>query len=514
MHGARLIGVIAGTVLCVSAQAQNTLGDGRGLENNDISVTKFKTRTNASNALLERIRLRNAVVTGNAPGGLSFRGDAGYLAPGEFRGELGANDLFAFRRDSLYSGLSGYGIRGTEAMQWQFALTTDAKAPSGLLGSPTVQRFGTPRLDDQQDRLTGLRDSDLLRPDPIESQIEAMRAPGGTLMGSLRSTSAYTVSRASTTTLLAAGQSELGNRFGVTASPLEGVRIQELETPAWMAGTDGSLLTPGTPNRIDPLSTAKPVTPTRTAYDDVLERLRANTIPDPLQTEPQKPAWQQKLDEIRAQVAADLFAGAADTDGDGAQDSGISNEALELIRSAGGLADNLIVGTGEGFDPYANHVRQAQDLLTAGQYFDAEERFTRALSIRSNDVSAQVGRVHAQLGAGMYVSASMNLRSLVGSNPEITGVRYGPALLPETKRISDIVRVLRNNTNKQGASALKQESALLLAYLGAQTGDRSLTREGLDLFEVNASTSDRRLGNLLRGVWLAPMTPEAGDPGR
>src|ERR1044071_8028118 len=55
----------------------------------------------------KELEFRNAIVTGNAPGGISFRGDVGYKAPGEFFGNLGSNDTFAFRRDSVYSGLGG-----------------------------------------------------------------------------------------------------------------------------------------------------------------------------------------------------------------------------------------------------------------------------------------------------------------------------------------------------------------------------------------------------------------------
>ena len=37
----------------------------------------------------------------DAPGGISFRGDVGYRAPGEFFSSLGSNDTFAFRRSDL-----------------------------------------------------------------------------------------------------------------------------------------------------------------------------------------------------------------------------------------------------------------------------------------------------------------------------------------------------------------------------------------------------------------------------
>jgi len=48
-------------------------------------------------------RRRNDVVTGNVSGGRAFRGDVGFRAPNEFRGSLGSDDLFEFRRNSLQS---------------------------------------------------------------------------------------------------------------------------------------------------------------------------------------------------------------------------------------------------------------------------------------------------------------------------------------------------------------------------------------------------------------------------
>src|SRR3954471_2751530 len=41
----------------------------------------------------QEARFRNAIVTGNVPGGLSFRGNVGYRAPGEFAGNLPSNSL-------------------------------------------------------------------------------------------------------------------------------------------------------------------------------------------------------------------------------------------------------------------------------------------------------------------------------------------------------------------------------------------------------------------------------------
>ena len=109
-----------------AANAQNALGDGNAL---DANPGQYGSSNYARPSLVDELRFRNSIATGNAPGGLSFRGDLGYRSAGEFTGELGSDSLFAFRRDSLYSGLAGMGIRGTDALQYQFALTTGSAPP-------------------------------------------------------------------------------------------------------------------------------------------------------------------------------------------------------------------------------------------------------------------------------------------------------------------------------------------------------------------------------------------------
>jgi len=42
---------------------------------------------------------RQAIVTGNAPGGLSFRGSVGYTSENDFRGGLPSDPLYTFERE-------------------------------------------------------------------------------------------------------------------------------------------------------------------------------------------------------------------------------------------------------------------------------------------------------------------------------------------------------------------------------------------------------------------------------
>ena len=123
-----------------AAVGQNALGDGRALDGN-LSVDG---PLNVSRPSFEaELRFRNAIATGNAPNGLSFRGDTAFTAPSEFRGVLGSNDLFSFRRDTLTSGLAGMGIRGTDALQFQMSLTAGSQAPANLVGGFVQLRSGS-----------------------------------------------------------------------------------------------------------------------------------------------------------------------------------------------------------------------------------------------------------------------------------------------------------------------------------------------------------------------------------
>src|SRR4051812_30179401 len=125
-----------GLALSAPALAQNVLD--RNLQQGSGGVNPGRPD------FAQEVRFRNAIVTGNVPGGPSFRGNVGYRAPGEFAGNLPSNSLYTFRRDSVYSGLGGMGIRGTDALQYQFAATTGNTPPPGFsYGLPTVRREGT-----------------------------------------------------------------------------------------------------------------------------------------------------------------------------------------------------------------------------------------------------------------------------------------------------------------------------------------------------------------------------------
>lgn len=92
--------VVAGLSLALPAAAQQRAGgNGRALDANT------QVGSGGTNQVQGQVdyRSRNDVVTGNVAGGRGFQGNVNYRAPGEFRSNLGSNELFNFRADSLTS---------------------------------------------------------------------------------------------------------------------------------------------------------------------------------------------------------------------------------------------------------------------------------------------------------------------------------------------------------------------------------------------------------------------------
>ncbi len=561
------------TILALSggvAGAQNALGDGRGLDNNLSPNSPYNT---ARQDFGNELRFRNAIATGNAPGGLSFRGDVGYSSPYEFRGELGSDSLFSFRRDSVYSGLAGMGIRGTEAVQYQFALTTGARVPQNVVGSLVVPRDPASSAVARSGGVLSQRPQYGGVVERPGQQIE-YRADGTidpttfdeSALNQMRSTSAYTANRGYSPFLLTTigGEQQGTEERAITATPLRGLKASTFYDPSvdllrdgaaetrpeGYMGNDPAVERPEPGAQTTRLEVERPVT----AYEEVLERLAARAaeqgLDAPIEGAANVPEWQRRIVELREQLLTDpstatdpgdsgepAIRNIPGSDVDLPREIDVPNPRAEeepeersavdvrfdaatmrLLRESGEEVSHLVNPDAESVDPYVLHLRSGQRLLSSGKFFDAEERFTRALSVRPGDVTAQVGRVHAQIGAGMYLSAALNFRTAVIGAPTVISTRYSDNLLPSAERMDSIMRALRENAGLAerpgGRLALdplvERDSALLLAYLGYQRGDRDAVREGLNEFRARVAPTperpgasvDFRLAQLLERVWV------------
>lgn len=575
------------------ASAQNALGDGRALDNNP----SINGRSNfASPSFAQELQFRNAIVTGNAPGGLSFRGDLGYRAAGEFTGTLGSDALFSFRRDSLYSGLAGMGIRGTDALQYQFSLTTGSRPPSNLVGdlsvardrlyTPSSSQAGVDPLEVNRPGAlsfdpdsTDTRGLNLYRPSVQEAALAESLADS--LTGTLRSSATYTSTTNLTPVVLSVFYEGIErDQYGLTASPLTGLMSTPLSTGEDDEDADRN---PNIPR--DPVGERA-----RTAYDEVVQRLRDRAA-ERAEAMGEQPADAERsiadqIQRMRLEMLgidvpepADAASPADPTSPDGAADpmnpnaedpsaagidpmgaagengpatvdpaasitgadartrpidpanpvsasfGGVTTDdresaftideaTLELLRDRDLPISALIDPNAETRDLYSEHMRTGERLISAERYFDAEERFARALAIRPGDQASQIGRTHAQMGAGLVISASVNLRQLLTEHPEIMGTRYAGKLLPAPDRVDALISVLRERagiTARDGDApeqlSVRRSAALLLAYLGYQNERFDIVREGLDLIDEIGAEDDRRFANVLRQVWLIGEEP-------
>jgi hypothetical protein len=581
MRAAALMIVTAGTLLGLGSIAlgQSALGDGRAIGDGrglDRSSRAGSGRGNDARVNLgEELRFRNSIVTGNAPGGLSFRGNVGYRAPGEFLASSGSDATFGFRRDAALSGLGGQGLRGTDALQYQFSLTGGNRPPAGVSRLDS-NRLSFDPLATQEARSSNTRLDRQSRSDEASIGGAVRDDNRGLALSALRSPSAFNSTRNLQPSLMGTATSPTtGETMGVTASSLRGISTEKMgdRTPKGFRATSRVGETPegelesggnqGQDRAIDRATapgvisteqtgeagegpragrTARPVfeaefdrayarvRPTEAVpFADKMKALR-ESLDDPTGKGPrgartdgmglpgESPQQQTGEQPGEAEPGQDgrtpEQANPESSDGekgDGSADDGLPSGAAAALRDLKVEIPNFAP---EGFDAYAEHMTMGQKLLSSGRYFDAEERFTAALSSRPGDPTASLARVNASLGATLFRSAALNLRSLLFEKPEVAAVRFGRDTLPPPQRMNRIKAMLRQTLEQsQGPGA--RDTGLLLAYVGLHSKDAAAIAEGLKAMsqpvtEGDDANADRmiKLGTLLEAVWV--LEPEGG----
>jgi tetratricopeptide (TPR) repeat protein len=483
------------------AGAQNALGDGRALDAN--SRVGAGGRNTDGRRLSSELAFRNAIVTGNAPGGLDFRGDVGYTSPFDFRGTLGSDDLFAFRRDSFFSGLggaSGQGLRGVDALQFQLGMSL-AGSFDNTGPSPIITRTGAPSPGRIDPNVISLDAGAANLYDPLRSR-----------PGALRATSEFVVGDALSPKLLASGDAADGSPRFTMASPLRSVSLDR--SPSGVADpfrpipsrTEDEATRPGQQdNRV-----SGRIEPRKASQQVVLDALRAREDAAQEDGDEAAPAdgaqpfetLEQRLERLRDELEGDPAADEqpSDTPETAAERVGrLTREALEGRETT---VRSLAPAGNEERDFFAEHMERGQALLAEDRWFEAEERFTSALLLNERDVFAHAGRIHAQLGAGLFRSAAENLKQLIRRHPEMLAVEFDPALLPRADRLATVTGELQNRV--AGDSEFARDCALLLAYLGRQYSDDAMLRDAFEAMDRIA----KRLGDpdpvfsAARAAWL------------
>lgn len=542
---------VAGT-----ASGQNALGDGTALDRN-LQVGSGGRNTRVRD-LDQQMRFNNAVIGGTAAGGKHFHGNIAYSPSRDFAVTLPSNDLYTFRRDTAQSALATVGVRGSDALRYQFAVTTGQALPSALAGGVGVvsRSFAT-------------------APSPSPTRSSSSSA--------LRSTADFLVSQAVRPTLVGYRADDTGVTYTASASPLLGVTWYPLEQPkgleadlsanAPIAGekpspllskpsgltgleaTATGLPTPlemagmgrgsaadqlkkpvsplkvrsesytkvldafrdsysertGAPKATDPLALEDPGAPWRRDLDTLRDSLRTGTRPSPEGERPVRPPTDEDKNAPAAREGPMPIPGAdpeklitPPEDNTPKPEDFLSSQMVQILKNAGVRIDTFRPAAPTvDQTAYAAHMQAAQTALAEGRFFDAEDRFARAMSAMPGDPMAAIGRVHGQLGAGLYLSAASNLRQVMRDHPELSAARFNVTLIPGDARSQKIAEQLRIEIDR-ASKRLGRDAGLLLAYLGRIRGDNAMRDDGLAAWRERIEADDSAelaLHTLLSKVW-------------
>lgn len=516
MSRTRFIWMIAlGSAVGVAPEAmgQNALGDGTALDANPRVGSDGKNRR--TNVFMQDMALRNAIVTGNAAGGKSFRGNLGYEAASDFRGQLGSDDIFEFQRDSYYSGLATSNLRGIGGLQYTLGQSVAGQSLDLYAQNLIVRRPGSGFTSQEIN-------TDAIAEAPSYDAFQRSR-------GNLRSTATYLTTTLDSPQILAVGEGESGDRIAQVATSLTGVK--------WVT-PDNGVLAVGQGFERDKKKEKEPaadrISPHRMVLDrmrDTAERIEIEPFRFPDEDEEAEDATaeidapddesdepgsvlDQMLDAMRIELQRKPDEQGEEKIDEEEQRRLERREELrrQMIQDITGLMledrprVERLTNAPLDLDLYSLHMKRGEEALGEQRWFDAEERFTHAIRQREGDAFAAVGRVHAQLGAGMIRSGGTNLRNLLIAYPELIAVEYSSELLPRPDAQKLIKAQLRDRIDR--GTTVAREAGLLLAYIGYQSNDRGSIEFGLDTIDrLNAERGIMQdtFVDLLRSVWLAPQ---------
>lgn len=510
---------------------------------------------------------RNAIVTGNVAAGREFRGSVGYTAADDFRGFLGSNEIYRFERDSFYSGLATRNLGGIDSIRNPLAYTVAGQRESIFSGGLIVNRpTVATTAGDVSQTLSGT--SQMV--DVFGTINRSLRAPSFQVTETQRAPEllSYTQQPNDRGVFEVMSASPLiGIRPLPSDSPLFNPRQTQITRPSVPGTGIPGMTVPGAERQAEPVA--------RPAHQVVLDTLRGEVVSSrveaaratdalsgPVDTEAttsrlderategeeeeggaeeptglqgtnlKLPTFDANLERLReallesnARTVGEEESAEGEGEGEAAREGEDAEKdgEPERRRTAPELAADVLAGksalvrefavTPTDDQVFVEHMRAGQRLMEEDRWFDAEERFTAALSVRPGDPMAAAGRVHAQVAGGMYRSAAVNLRNLYRAYPEMMVTRLGEDLLGPPERMAKVKAQLRARMELDRPSA--RDASLLLGYVGYQTDDRAAIvqafRRAEELDAALGMTRDP-LEPTLRAVWLGEQAAPAPRP--
>jgi len=508
-------GVLAVALLPSPATAQNALGGGRALDANLNAITG---RYNSLRTRFTLNDLNNAIVTGNVPSGIGFRGDVGYDAANAFRGSSSTDGFYRFETDAYFSGMS-------------LVRNQTAQIPrSNFQNNRNTNPLMTPLLRRSSAGTSLGRVSQINR--RVNQQAGANSSAASLRIGASGSLGNLRQYNTSLTDLTSSYQPSVGKkrsslRAGMfdQTSTLRPYRSTVQPSSAINAGRS---LPTGVENLSDPLRNPNHVDLSvnrraggyspidrRSSFDQresVTSLLRNPSQMSDSSTQTRESDvlntmakdFDQKRSGARAATGRPSRTGRPDGKETVAGDAGSeesSSDSSEVYRSrwsSGSQPANI-----ESL--YEQYFQQGVDAISDGRYTEAAGRFGVASRLKPDDLASPIGKVNAEIGAGMYLSAALHLQLLFVRSPEAIGFVSYSEILPSRERLDECAVQLSELIEESDWV----EGGLILAFVGRCTDQNDLVEMGLEVWGSLVSdeeTEDAAMGDSLnesvRGVWL------------
>ena len=526
---------LAGCLLMLTAAANAQYqvdGGGRAL---DANLQVGSGGVNGEGRGLRPGAYQDALVTGNVGGLARFRGDVDYRAPGEFSGRTSADESYQFRLQSLSPQVRSF--------QDPALLTQRTGAPM-LLRSGSGVTAGD--VSGQTDRL-GAASVYLRRDDVAGLSVRADQRTAASLDAAGRRGAAVPGSRL-------ADLDRVGRALEArTASPLMGVsRPVPLRTRSYVPGQQrldadgeipleelegdqraGQALPPAVvagqqlirpeetpearaqarsqrhrewieraqgPLRLGPAAEPEPQEQDEDdVYAGLLRRAAGDRLGGRPRDEQERKPRLSAEEELAARAEAVLRARRAP-----AGDEAAFEQLVGQLHYEGAPLATLASGSGT---PYDQSLAAAERLMAEGKYLQAESAYGRAMLIPGATPLAAVGRVHAQIGAGLHAAAADGLRRTMLRHPELIAARYAQPVLPAEDRLQAAATDLEDLRNSTDGT----DMSLLAGYVAYQRGEPAAARQILD--EAYEDARQDPLLPLVRRIWGdAPAGEESSEP--
>lgn len=480
----------------------------------------------------------NAFATGNVRGGMSLRSFSPISDPSAFRGTLGSGSLSNFIRDSV-SIADAYRPL-TAAPVPYFDPATSVQTPGSLRG------FSTPGISrapgDQISPLPGMLNYNVGGIRRLDTRVDASLTPGplggttpiaSSIFGATRIPAITSDSpvkpyvptpldfRPMPRDLREPAPTDPDTR-GLSAPAVGAARIDTRFSPrietyplgspldSLLGGDTNSLLAQrqAGPTRMTP---PRPATPETARPGDATQPPIAER-PPALHDLSMLPSYDVFTDirlaqALRRDPAADWWREMQSQ----ALSMPESAQKLELAQLDTQAFLNKILNAplktfvGKGEFPLNDELLRAEGLLQVGQYHDAATRYDRAAMIDPINPLPMIGRGHALLAAGDYLSAAVSLTRGLQNFPDLADFDVDLTSFFSSPEIIDIRRAdLMKELERREDPSLR----FLLGYLEYYGGER---QRGVANLKKAADQADygtiiKRFPELLRGQ--SPVVPE------